>query len=371
MSRCLLILIILFSTQSILAEEDPRPMVNGYHNFKEIQKIIHNKHSELSDLESEKLFQLVKSLRSSLHEFKDYPNQSRLPGFKDNLELLNQSLLEIEKNLKSPSSNDDWAIWRVKTISTNCQTCHSNFSVEISFQDSDIPAGFDNFEKAEFLLSSRQYQQAEKYYWEFIKAGDYQKNGFNYALNRWIDLIVRILQTPDLGIEKLKLFLKSKPEISRYELEDLKSWQDSLVAWQESGGEISDDFQVNKKLISNLLNSNEPAYEKINLIKTLRAAAGFHKIYEHSQSGLEHQPEILYYLGLIYARTPMFFVYELPEIYLKLCINNFPGTPEAQKSFQLLKELVTNGFTGSGGTHLDLDTKKELDRLMQKAYSKF
>ncbi len=369
MYRYFLILILALTSLTLLAEEDPRPMVKAYENFKDIQKIIHNNDkSSLTEAERIKLYELVTSLRGSLHNFQDYPNQASLPAFKDNLEQLLSTLDQVQANLKTPGSSDDWSLWRLKTISTSCQTCHANFHVDISFKDSDIPQNFNSFEKAEFLLASRQYVDAKKYYWEFITQADYQKYGFNYAFNRWIDLIVRVMHNPELGIKKLNNFIKKNPKISKYELQDLHAWIKSLEDWKNVGGQISLVFSENKALISDLLLSNQPIYEKINLIKLLRAAAGFHKMYERGQMTPEENRKSLFYLGLIYARTPMFFIYELPEMYLKLCIKQYPGSDEAKDAFELLKELVTNGFTGSGGTHLDPTIKIELDQLMGLAY---
>jgi hypothetical protein len=71
----------------------------------------------------------------------------------------------------------------------------------------------------------------------------------------------------------------------------------------------------------------------------------------------------LYLMGLAYSKLPLFFINELPEIYLERCIREAPGTSEAKKAFELYKDLVLVGYSGSGGTNVPSDVRLELQEL--------
>ena len=199
--------------------------------------------------------------------------------------------------------------------------------------------------------------------------GDYTVNGALQALYRWLDLMIRVNQNPDLAYSKLNKLLETE-NLSIFEEGEVIVWVKSLKRWKKDGGKIYLDFNKNKDLIKKLIQSKEPLYSDLDIVTLLRAASGFNKIIEKNDVDSKKHGEALYLLGLIYVNIPVLYIYELPEIYLKACIKKHPGSTQAKQAFSLLKQYVINVHTGSGGLHLDREARKELNELYKVAHGK-
>jgi hypothetical protein len=55
-------------------------------------------------------------------------------------------------------------------------------------------------------------------------------------------------------------------------------------------------------------------------------------------------------------------------MYLEQCISEFPGTPDAKNAFRVMKESITEEFTGSAGTSMPAEVRLRIEELRKKAF---
>jgi len=86
-------------------------------------------------------------------------------------------------------------------------------------------------------------------------------------------------------------------------------------------------------------------------------------LYNHPASPL--LPKILFWASISERQLSKSYFYSLADVYLKECIKKFPKDPYAKRCFKEYEDNLYFGYTGSGGTHLPPQEKKELETLRQ------
>jgi hypothetical protein len=103
-------------------------------------------------------------------------------------------------------------------------------------------------------------------------------------------------------------------------------------------------------------------------VALLRGTAILHEQLEAGTLKAAERPRALYLLGFAYLQVPLFFAEDWAEIYLERCINEFPGSEDAKRSYRVYRDHVLDDYTGTGGTSLPDDIKLHLEGLRAKAY---
>lgn len=184
-------------------------------------------------------------------------------------------------------------------------------------------------------------------------------------LRRWLVVQTRVSLNPKDAFSTLDRLLPDL-KLSSYEEAEVKSWISSLKEWNKNDSKVEtvSDIEalLHKSLSEDFLDNGKDE------VMLLRITGLLHSLLNEKSVTEKERARALYLLGVAYQQVPRFFVYGFPEIYLELCIIEFPGTKEAKMAFKLYKEIVTSGFTGSGGTHLPSEVKLKLINLHNKAY---
>lgn len=126
-----------------------------------------------------------------------------------------------------------------------------------------------------------------------------------------------------------------------------------------------------ENLLRQSLGMNDLLDAKESTVELLRATAMLHTLLE--QDGDTQNPErgrTLYLLGLSYSRLPLYFVNELPDFFLELCIRENPATKVAKDCYRLYANNTYLDFTGSGGSSVPEDVQQKIERLYKKAYGR-
>src|SRR5262249_56679330 len=105
--------------------------------------------------------------------------------------------------------------------------------------------------------------------------------------------------------------------------------------------------------------------ERDALVEYLDASALLHRFVADGRPPHTDQAEAYYWLGLIETRIGRSFWLSQAEAYLETAIRLAPGTPVAARSYALLEDFLTNGYSGSGGQHLPPDVRDKLALLKQ------
>ena len=369
-SLTLVLLSILIATTSAQsAEKELKGSMQGaFEVFSKLSPYLVEESSFEDPKNHDKILEYLRSLSSSFHTAESVPSKYKdKPGFLATLFVMNSAL--DDALVSFTQDEKDWASWRLRTVSGTCVSCHSNFGVDVRYKnDKAIDKNLSNYEKAELYLISRQINKAKE---SFYKAAlDAAKEDMHQkmleATRRLLVIYTRFETNPKEALERIKKIEKSTKH-SEYEQEIFNEWIGAFTEWSKEKNPKDLSFNKARKLASMAFGS-EPLLSQAGSVQLLRASGIYHQLFMQQKLKKEEKSEALYYLGLIYARLPLYVINEMPQFYLELCIREFPGTPDAKKAYSLYRELTAYGYTGSSGMHLPEDIKAELRELKSIAY---
>jgi hypothetical protein len=343
-------------------------MKKVYKNFLILQSYLHEPNKFKSEKNGAAITGLLHKMNETFHSTADFPKaMAKKPGFAARLTLLRAMLTDAEKSFGE--GKKDWVLWRLTTMSNHCISCHAAHNVSIAFDGDtagELPS--DPYRRGDFYLATRQYKKSSK---EFLKAAvkpprDGERSPFD-ALRKWLFIQVRISQNPTATLASLET-IQDKVLLTRHQAGELSEWTKSLERWSLEQGTPGEPLQKAEELLRQGLSVSDPIETEVGQIEVLRALALLHSLLDEPRTADAHRRKALYLLGLSYSKIPMFFMYELPELYLEECIRTYPKTEEAQLSYKLYRYLVLQNFTGSSGAHLPKEEEEKSSRLHDYAY---
>lgn len=336
----------------------------------------HNKKSSEEEL-TKSLMEIQKAFKGANHV-----NFLHSPGFKPSLDTINVHIQETIDSLHS--KNKVFAHARLKAMTALCISCHSQLSTSVSknaFLSVASNMGRDRFDSdfayANYLYLLRRFPEAEKYFDLSIKnyitlsqksppgmlLDDKVVNGELYtSLRRILSIYTKIsLDTPK-AIGFLKKYSKNK-SISKVTRADIDSWIKALDKWKgfdpNKISSIDDFIKKNLAPLEDLKGQVTSGEHDITLLVSSGVLSKF--LNDHPNG--EMTPQILYWLSIAERRLSTTYFFSLGDIYLKECIIQFPASPYAKKCYQEYEDNVLFGYSGSGGTDVPPEEKRELDRL--------
>jgi hypothetical protein len=334
----------------------------------------HNNKSSEEEL-TKNLMEIQKAFKGAKHV-----NFLHSPGFRPSLDTINVHIQETIDSLGS--KNKVFAHSRLKAMTALCVSCHSQLSGAVSknaFVNIASNMARDRFDSdfayANYLYLVRRFPDAVKYFDLSIKnymvhnqkappgmlLDDKVVNGELYtSLRRVLSIYTKINVEPSKAILFLKKYNNDKG-ISKITRADINAWIDSLEKWRNFDSSKNSD-------IDEFIKKNLAGLETVKVINgehdiTLLIASGVLSKFLNDHPASETTPQILYWLSIAERRLSTTYFFSLGDIYLKECILQFPASPYAQKCYREYEENVLFGYSGSGGTDIPPEERRELDRL--------
>ncbi len=341
-------------------------MAAVYESFKGLQKFMFNRDAFIDSSNEKEIAELINGLRAGIHRVglsnTKYQDD---PGFESTLKVLNEMLNDARNRFFEGKKG--YALWRLKTSANYCVSCHTRHEVPVEFSDSNVTLPtLNSFEAGEFYLASRQFEKAQASFMKAVLDPGLAPIKMD-ALRKWLVVHVRVHPDPQAAITQLNK-LRPRAQFTRYEEEEIVGWLESLRRWQNEGPLRVPPMAKAENLIRQGLGMNDPLARKKGTVELLRASALLHSVLEEKGANVGERGHALYLLGLAYSELPFFFVNELPELFLEQCIRENPGTDDAKRAFNLYREIVTLGYTGSGGTRIPDDVQLDIRELNDLAY---
>lgn len=338
-----------------------------YVAFRDLQPYLYRREAFLDARNEGAITALLSKLDTGFHR-SGFANTSYMqePGFVSTLRVLNEML--DDARLRFAEGRKGYALWRLKTSSNYCVSCHTRFEVEVDFFDSaaSLP-GLDKFEQGEFFLASRQFDRAAA---AFLAAASAPTERFQAidALRKWLIIYVRVHPNPKAAIRELGKILRTG-EFAEYERQELLGWLESLMAWSKESKAPPDSVEQAELLLRKAEQASDLLAARSGTVELLRATSVLHRIMDLRPEGAAgREAHILYLLGYAYSKLPLYFVNELPELFLERAIREAPDTQDARDAYNLLRDLLVLGYTGSGGTQMPPDVGAQLRELHDLAF---
>lgn len=341
-------------------------MRNIFSSYRELQTYLVQSDKFFDEANRPNIEKLISEINDGFHSVDNLDEKYRSqPGFETNIEIVRETLSQVAQDLKKDPT--DYDLLRLRAISNNCFTCHSSYKPEGTFA-ATVPIELEKnlLAKANYLAATRQISEAEE---TFYKAALETKDDEPVLppLRQWMVLQTRIHEEPTVALNRLGSLLKQKKNLRSFERGEINSWMDGLNRWKKDAVALP-PVKKAEFLLRQTINSPEPAYTKTPEVEVLRASGLLHRGFAAGQISKEDRGQALYLLGLSYSKMPLFFPDELPEFYLEACVRENPNSSVARAAYNLFKEIITLGYTGSGGTHLPGDVLSKMDELYRVAH---
>lgn len=352
---------------SVLRAESLKPtMAGALQSFEELQPYLTSQERFSAPQNEPTITTLVRSLREGFHSAQSLKSPLlRDPGFSANLSIIEDLLGDAERRFKEGKRG--YALYRLRAVSSNCTSCHMTYSVNISRQSElKLPEGLNSLEEAEFYLSARRFNQASATLSRVMEEGKSALFTIE-ALRKWLVLEIRVKEEPQKTIEALRRF-QQRATLPRDERDEITHWVESLRGWKPGLKSKGSLVTQARTLMAESLRGTFDPLGRVDVVNLMRASALLHRALASSELSNQDRANALLLLGFCYYRLPLYFIDELPEVYFERCIQEFPGSKEAQKAYRYQKEKTILDFTGSGGTHIPADVVEHLNELYRKAY---
>ena len=341
-----------------------------YQAFRELHPLIAIESEFRKEGNRGRINQLLSHLEQGLHGVDSLAvRYSSAPGFEAQLASLKSMLREAGQSFKG--GDVGWAHWQLRTVANHCQSCHTSYDVGVRFYDPKAKLeGLNDFERGEFYLATRQFALAKD---AFLRAAT-KPPADHYtleALRKWLIIYIRVNKQPEQAIIELQRILKKNQRLTSYDQREIGEWLKSLKRWRNQRRVMQTSIENAEALMHDALISDQPLYSSVGAVELLRSTAMLHELLQHGRLPAGDVRRALYLLGMGYSKLRLYFANELPEFYLENCIRRFPKTQEARLSYQLYRETMLLGYTGSRGTHLPDDLKLKLSELHDLAYGAF
>lgn len=353
-------------TNSATADESVRSGMDSLlQAFKDLQPYLVNQERFSEPDNRDDVETLLQTLRANFHKLENVPSKYQpLPGFKENIQTVTEMLDDSSRRFAERKTAYAW--WRLRKLPSECFACHTTYKVTSHYSNQSVIApSLDPLNKGRFLLATRQFKEAEVTFREVLKDPAYRFN-YDEVLRSLLLVTTRIQRSPKEGIIMFNDILATSalPEEDAHEV---KRWIAQLTAWsKETTRNQRDPVSYGEKLIT-MGSASSPASPP-NDVALLRGTAILHEQLEAGTLKAAERPRALYLLGFAYLQIPMFFAEDWAEIYFERCIDEFPGSDDAKRSYRAYRDHVLDDYTGTGGTSLPDDIKLHLEGLRAKAY---
>lgn len=324
----------------------------------------------------EKLMGLDKALKTAKHETL-LKHDLFAPSYALITENMNESLKAFEAGKKSYSH------WMLQELTNLCLDCHTRVpeSHASSFQSGELqlePAKFKtSYTLATAQLLVRRYTDAKNTFIRDIQDKLIKKDFDNLFLPFQQILLIDTKVQRDLeGMEKtIDLYLKKEtmPDSMK---KTLKKWQKRLSFWKKDlfyKNGIRTDKELNLFIKNKLTPLKNTAYLDESYQVDLLIGSGLLSHYFFINQDTKMAPEISYWLGLLEKRLKRNNFFGSGDYFLKQCIRKYPKHQVARECLNEYKESVEFDFSGSGGTVIPLEVKKEIedfDKLLKDSVNK-
>ncbi len=341
-------------------------MRNIFTAYRELQSYLVRSERFFDPANAEAIKKLIGEIQVGFHSSQNLDKKySDQPGFETNISIVSDTLRQVARDMENEPT--DYDLLRLRAISQNCFGCHSTYKPDSSFAatvPSDIES--DLIAKANYLAATRQFDLARKAYIAAALNTEDTRSPIQ-PLRQWLVLETRIYDEPTSAITELDSFLKARKKLRGFERGEIQSWLDGLNRWKRDAVPLP-PVRKAEFLLRQTINSPEPAYAKTPEVEVLRASGILHRAFAENSIPQNDRGQALYILGLSYSKLPLFFPDELPEFYLEACVRENPNTTVARSAYSLFKEIITLGYTGSGGTHIPGDILAKVDELYRIAH---
>ncbi len=299
--------------------------------------------------------------------------EGKTETFKISFDVLLKHINEAQNTFKT---NSVYTQSLLKEITSICTSCHTQDTKQRTLFKGTNRASFANdLDYAEFNYLTRDYPDALAYFDKFLLSSDKNSDETSIltALHRELLIYAQIYNTPKTGAEKFRTYVASK-NFSRYVNVSLTDWLEGLEELSKNDllKADLDSFSELESAVYKVLGATD-RYESVEMPSNRKKVSyiwlrGQLYRYFKNRSTPQEIPKLLFWLSIIDRATNYNHHYSFANLYLTECIIKYAQDPFAKLCYAEYEDYVTFSYSGSMGTNLPEDVKKELQRLKGIVY---
>lgn len=300
-----------------------------------------------------------------------FKNDSALSA---NASLLASHMTETERLFQA--GNKSFARYMAQSSLQMCIACHTREkSVDFALPDSELE-GLSAIDRANFYFATRQFEKGRNSHTELVAGFPGNKITNVQLRNSLLALAVfyaRIKEDPKAAADYFTL-VAGRSDLPTYLKSEVSAWAKDFGRWAkekpDSAAKMSERDLVlkAKKLLAaddfSLIGDSDRKYH----VRRLRASALLHRAMEAPGAQSPSKGEAILLLGQVYDRISYNLFFRFSEMYLKACVREYKKTKFARQCYDALEQVVSEGYTGSGGMNIPEDEQVELFQLKRLAY---
>jgi hypothetical protein len=360
-------------------KNEPKAIMDGvYDSFVKVIPYVYSDDKKLELLRTEpgQKEKLLKNLTDISVFFKNarHVEYFQRPGFRPSLETINYHLEDTINAVKG--NNYVFAQKRLKALTALCISCHSQLSEKASentFGNAIKKVKRENFESdytyGNYLFLVRRFNESEKFYELALDIAIKESNEAELypILRRMISINTKINFNPQAAASFTQKYLNN-PNLPALAHNVLLNWDKEIKKWEKfNPKKIKSVDSFIQKYLKPLETVKGQSSDGENDI-TLLVASGVLSKHLNDFPKSKLAPEILYWLSVAERRLSSTYFFSLSDLYLKDCIKLYSKSKYAKKCYDEYADNIEFGYSGSGGTDIPAEEKRELDRL--KGYLK-
>lgn len=359
-------------------DKDPRPEMHEM--AKEITTLQKFLLSD-TDFSSPKNEAAIKKSLGSLEKHLEHLGQQSFandPALKVNLSLLRGHMADASRSFKEGSK--PFARYMLQSSLQMCIACHTRGkAADFAWPEPEAGA-LPTLDRADYYFATRQFTKGRELYESMVSGYPGNKEpqwNLRRALLSLAVYYARVSEDPKAGAAYFAKVAENK-ELPAYLQQETKAWSLEFSDWAKE--KPAKNGKATEKITDAALLARAKKllrHDDLSLVsevgrsfhvRRLRASALLHAVLESPGEKSPAKAEALLYLGQIYPRISSNIFFRFGEMYLKACIQDYKKTATARSCYVALELLVTEGFSGSGGTNIPEDEEAELLRLKRLAY---
>ncbi len=338
-------------------------------SFQELLPFLYNEEKFVAKKNTATIEEKIKTYAQSIHRIDEKSAKTFLGDDPYVLTSLN-SLQDLTKRALESFRRGDRKNSRIllKATTNTCFKCHTrqNMGPESVYWKSFNLNTLDTneIEKAQILVSMRQYEEAKLSLRHFLSASE-AKGKFDLpyenALHYYLMISLRGQKTFKSTLDFLtaKILIVKTPTQLHY---TLKHWHKDLSYWIKN----KEQLVPSPKVAYQVLKRNKDRYSERNLINDLVASSLLHQ-YLMTEPEKVEKAKAFRLLGEAYDELIVEGFWDLPEVYYEMCIEYAPKSKIARTCYRKLKQNITVGYSGSRGTMVPNVEYQKLEVLREKA----
>ncbi len=291
--------------------------------------------------------------------------------FAPSYELLNLTLSNTIDTFNK--GHKEYALWQLQGLTNMCIECHTRLppdhasSFEVGGNQIDPSKLKDPYSLGISYLIVRRYVDAKASFVRTIQDKIIKKDMKDIILPFKQILLIeaKVLKNPNNLIAYFGEY-SNRNDLPEELRKSLREWIQRVKYWQKKKlfeTELKTDEDVwsfiKKELIH--LKTKETMEERYDV--DLLLSSGLLSHYLFNQPNTPVSSEITYWIGWIEKVLGRDDFYSSGDLFFKQCIRRYPQQPVALRCLEEYRESVEFEFSGSSGTHIPDDVKKELNEL--------